>query len=457
VSDDVLHDVQGWVLRGYNLATVRHVALAVRDRSAAKSWLREALPSGSSQYRIQTAQRWATKPEITVNVAFTFAGLAAMGVPKRTLDQFPTDFREGMAARHVKIGDIGDSDPSRWMDPYRSPDAVHVIVTIHALRAADLEVVTDSIPASAFDRLGVHDGAAHPGDLVHFGYRDNISQPRFELTHPDRRDWDDQPYAQLGMALLGHETDFEGLRWNVPDHIGTNGSYNAFRILRQDTSGFDEYLEESAHVLASHPSAEQLLPAGAEEHFGANVSRHEAFVEIAAAKLLGRWRNGNSLVTDPHVPGPPRPLEELSLFDYVDDEDGQRCPIGSHVRRNNPRGAKIVQRYASHTRRIIRRGMPYGPFDGPGERGLLGVFIGASLSAQFEALQNDWMNLGLQDPRITGTNDPLLGTNDPLTSVHAIPVGDDVIELRGFPRFVTTLGGAYTFIPGIAALGRIAS
>ena len=47
------------------------------------------------------------------------------------------------------------------------------------------------------------------------------------------------------------------------------------------------------------------------------------------------------------------------------------------------------------------------------ERGLLGNFIGASLGAQFEAMSCDWLNLGLQDPRITGSNDPITGTNDP--------------------------------------------
>ena len=51
------------------------------------------------------------------------------------------------------------------------------------------------------------------------------------------------------------------------------------------------------------------------------------------------------------------------------------------------------------------------------ERGLLGNFIGASLGAQFEAMSCDWLNLGLQDPRITGSNDPISGANDPGTSL----------------------------------------
>jgi deferrochelatase/peroxidase EfeB len=85
-----------------------------------------------------------------------------------------------------------------------------------------------------------------------------------------------------------------------------------------------------------------------------------------------------------------------SFFDFNDD---RRCPVGAHIRRSNPRGAKIVRRVASHTRRLIRRGMPCGPRFDPDrpdqvERGLLGNFIGASLGAQFEAVMCDWVNLG---------------------------------------------------------------
>ena len=29
----------------------------------------------------------------------------------------------------------------------------------------------------------------------------------------------------------------------------------------------------------------------------------------------------------------------------------------------------------------------------------------------------DWLNLGLQDPRITGSNDPIVGANDPKTEL----------------------------------------
>ena len=92
------------------------------------------------------------------------------------------------------------------------------------------------------------------------------------------------------------------------------------------------------------------------------------------------------------------------------------------------------------------------------ERGLLGNFIGASLGAQFEAMSCDWLNLGLQDPRITGSNDPITGTNDPDMSWFDLPLkSGSTIRLRGLPEFVSTRGGAYTFLPSLSAIRYLGS
>jgi hypothetical protein len=181
--------------------------------------------------------------------------------------------------------------------------------------------------------------------------------------------------------------------------------------------------------------------------------------------MCGRWRNGVPLALYPDTPNPPAPVE-LTNFGYTNDSS---CPYGAHIRRSNPRGGQIVQRVANNSRRLVRRGIPYGPDFDPAhpddpskpipERGLLGNFIGANLGAQFEAMSTDWLNLGLQDPRVTGSNDALTGANDPQTSWFDIVLkSGEAIRLRGLPRFVTTRGGAYTFlpsIPGIRYLGTL--
>jgi hypothetical protein len=226
--------------------------------------------------------------------------------------------------------------------------------------------------------------------------------------------------------------------------------------------------------LLGHPDVDDVLPPGAEANIGGGLSRPAALREVVAANMCGRWRNGVALALSPDTDNPPpevhahatrhaRPKLDPSDVDDFDYQGDSRCPYGSHIRRCNPRGGQIVQRVANYSRRIVRRGIPYGPAYDPArpdteERGLLGNFLGANLGAQFEAMMCDWLNLGLQDPRITGSNDPLLGANDPETSWFDLPRrSGEPIKLRGLPRFVETKGGAYTFLPSITAIRYLGS
>jgi deferrochelatase/peroxidase EfeB len=252
--------------------------------------------------------------------------------------------------------------------------------------------------------------------------------------------------------------------WQVPQpaELGHNGTFNAFRVLKQDVAGFEKYLDRAASDLLKDPRVDELLPPGDEEKIGKGLSRRAALREIVAANLCGRWRDGTPLALSADAPDP---NADLTDFDYVGVGDA-RCPHGAHIRRCNPRGGQIVQRIANNSRRLIRRGVPYGPPYDPAkpferdepERGLLGNFIGASLGAQFEAMSCDWLNLGLQDPRITGSNDPISGANDPDTSWFDLPLkAGGAIRLRGLPEFVSTRGGAYTFLPSLSAIRFLGS
>ena len=46
-------------------------------------------------------------------------------MPQNSLDSFAPEFRQGMAARAVELGDVGESGPNRWEKPLGSAD-VHV-------------------------------------------------------------------------------------------------------------------------------------------------------------------------------------------------------------------------------------------------------------------------------------------------------------------------------------------
>lgn len=465
-------DVQGNILRGYRKPHVRYLVLEVADRIAARSWLAASTSGGGDGVPQITTSDWGPKkPDTCFNIGLTYEGLRALGTPSPSLETFPNEFIEGMNARALKLGDVGVSAPETWPAPFDAPTRIHLIATIYADEVAQLDQVEQRALADgkAFTLLGARDGCAFRNDYVHFGYRDNIMQPRFEEVHDPQRYADGQPMAPLGTVLLGYPTNFEGLTWRVPqpNALGHNGTFNAFRVLEQHVAGFEQYLDRAATDLLRHPKVDELLPPGAEAKIGQalsieGASRHAALREVVAANLCGRWRDGTPLASSADAPDP---KVDQANFDYVGDS---RCPYGAHIRRCNPRGGQIVQRVANNSRRLVRRGMPYGPLYDPAkprdpnqpepERGLLGNFIGANLGAQFEAMSCDWLNLGLQDPHITGSNDPITGANDPDTSWFDLPLkSGSTIRLHGLPRFVTTRGGAYTFLPSLSAIRHLGS
>lgn len=469
--------IQGNVLRGYrsNLGVVRHLMLAVGDRAAARGFLRTAAAGGSADVpAITTDRTWTDKKHMCFNISLTFEGLRALGTSAAALATFPAEFVEGMPARAVRLADVGDSAPANWPAPFDHSERIHLIATIYASTDGGDggNAILDHVQAQvgqAFAVLGAREGRGFPEDKVHFGYVDSISQPRFR-----EKPGSAEPNDPLGTILLGYPTRLEGLLFRVPDppQLGLNGCFNAFRILQQDVVGFEAYLDHAAtEIEARLPGAklDDLLTPGDESKIvdiligradGQPIDpAHDHFLalrEIVAAQMCGRWRNGAPLAACPDVPDPTVSRTE---FDY---QISSGCPAGSHLRRVNPRGGLMVQRIANYTRRLVRRGVPYGPQYDPArpdtaERGLLGNFIGANIGAQFEAIMCDWLNLGLQDPGITRSNDPLIGANEAKTSWFDLRLKDgSAFRLRGFPRFVITRGGAYTFIPSIAGIEYLA-
>jgi deferrochelatase/peroxidase EfeB len=462
-------DVQGNILRGYRHPRVRHLILAVADATEARAWLGATVSGAGGVPQVTSQAPWDEKPSTCFNIGLTFEGLRALGATSESLASFPTEFIEGMTARALKLGDTGDGAPEHWPAPFDKPRDIHLIVSIHAKEVADLDRVQRQALQSArtYRLLGVREGFNFHDNYVHFGYHDNISQPRFAEIHDPEDYPDPQEMAPLGTVLLGYPNNFEGLLWHVPDpvELGYNGTFNAFRILAQDVVGFENYLTEAAKYLLTQAGVEELLPSGAETKIGEGLSREAALREVVAAQMCGRWRNGVPLAVSPDTPNPATPIPEKQLnnFDYAANSS---CPYSSHIRRTNPRDAQIVQRVANNSRRLVRRGIPYGPaydstrpeaVDAP-ERGLLGNFIGASLGAQFEAMCTDWVNVGLQDPRVTGSNDPLIGANAPETGWFDVVLKSGrTFRLRGLPRFVRSRGGAYTFLPSISALRYLGS
>ena len=458
----VERDVQGNILRSYNRERVRYLFLEVTEAHLARQFLGQSANGGSKDVpAITSGSNWGhAKPTSNFNISVTYEGLKALGLPQSSLATFPHEFSEGMTKRAMKLGDIGDSAPGNWPTPFDTPNKIHIIASIYGDERVELDKVKEQV-AKAFNLLGHRDGRGLRGGKVFFGYKDGISQPRFKWVKDQTQANVDEPLDPLGTILLGYPTSMQDVTFRVPHPraLGFNGSFNAFRILAQASYEFEIYLDEAAKFLLEHEDVDQLLPPGAEKKVGNGLDRHAALREIVAAQMCGRWRNGTPYALSPDTMNP-EPGVSLTNFDYTAQS---RCPVGAHMRRANPRGGPIVQRIATFSRRLVRRGMSYGPDfdpenfdrDNPDkcERGLLGNFIGANLGAQFEAVMCDWLNLGLQSPEITGSNDPLLGANSPETSRFDLTLKNGgTITIRGFPRFVTARGGAYTFLPSLTAI-----
>jgi deferrochelatase/peroxidase EfeB len=342
---------------------------------------------------------------------------------------------------------------------------VHAVLSLWVTRdPAVLEGVTAILRAAFSGRmreLSSHDARAMSGDRIHFGYRDSIAQPTVSGVPPRKHPVpDDQPVVSTGEFLLGYLNESNATYRVVPDELSLNSSYSSFRILEQDVAGFEAFLTEFA-------------------------ARAKLDPETLAAKVCGRWRNGNPLELMPVEADPPLPLARLNDFSYVDtdpradDTLGLKCPIGSHIRRNNPRDGAVVGAGSTH-HRIVRRAMPYGPdYDperpDPAPRGLIGHFINASIMNQFEFLMGQWDNTSTfvmsapgNDPRCQGNavfnisgDDVFLGVNDPSSSSFTLAAcgkgGKNNSTIAGFGRLIASRGGAYCFLPSISGLKYLAN
>jgi deferrochelatase/peroxidase EfeB len=469
MSDAVIDysDVQGTILRGYRVDLARHFILSITDAAAAGAFVGSLIDGTNGLPRITTAQRWKVKPECFVNIGFTAPGLAALGVTAQQLSTFDSAFQRGAtnSTSATNVGDIGESAPQNWIGGLADGEQVHIVLNVWVDDdPAVLNAVTARLRATfagCLTELSAHDAHALPDNQIHFGYRDSISQPTVIGAPPRKHNIpDDQPAVATGEFLLGYPNESNGTYAVQPPALSTNSSYAAFRILEQDVAGFDAFLTDYA------------AKAGVE-------------VETLAAKVCGRWRNGNPLELEPVAPGDLLPDSEINNFTYVstdpaqDDTLGLRCPIGSHLRRNNPRNAAVVGTDSTH-HRIVRRAMPYGPAYDPARpdaapRGLIGYFINASISNQFEFLTSQWnlestfvksasgpggSNAGNAVFNISG-EDVFLGVNDPADSSFTLAAlgakGTNNTVVTGFSRMITTRGSAYVFLPGINALRYLAA
>jgi Dyp-type peroxidase family len=433
-----LAEIQGNVLRGYTHPVAAYIFLRVDDVKKGKALLARMLP------RIVSGEPWQSPPPVALQIAFTYAGLQHVGVPRDILDTFPEEFRQGMAARAEALGDRGSNAPEHWEKGLGTGEA-HVLLTVWAVDNAHLDAVREELR-----QVGAAHGATTvinetraeelPAGKDHFGFFDGISQPAVEGSGVKGRPGDGQPCATgwrdvaTGEFLLGYVDEDETLPIAPAAPFDRNGSFMVYRKLQMDVPAFRRMVQDAGRRYPGGP-------------------------ELLAAKIVGRWPDGTPLALSPDKPDPALTADPAAIndFTYAGDPQGLRCPVGSHIRRCHPRdaegffGGRLTNRH-----RIIRRGRSYGPSlpvgalenDGQ-ERGLVFVCFNASIWRQFETIQRLWVDDG--DPFwLGGDTDPLIGCPKGTTSKMTIP-GQPPFFVRP-PQLVTMRGGEYLFQPSISAL-----
>jgi Dyp-type peroxidase family len=454
-----LADIQGLVARGYgNLKAAAFLLLGIDDSSAARAWL--GLAGG-------TITRADDRPtDRAVNLAFTSSGLERLGLSPAALAMFSNEFVAGMTTPHRTriLGDLDENAPARWDWGGPTGPGVDAALLLYARDDATLAALeqehTRLLQQGGLSVLRRLETADLDG-FEPFGFRDGISQPFVEglsKTGPP------ETTVRAGEFVLGYPNEYalytDRPLLEAPDDpngvlprdaagsgradLGRNGSYLVFRQLSQDVGGFWRFVDASTRRAdgSSDPEARLRL----------------------AAKMVGRWPSGAPLTLAPDVDDPA--LGEANEFAYHEpDSRGARCPIGSHIRRTNPRDSLDPRPGSARSlainrrHRILRRGREYGPplpidqalaADDSADRGLHFMCLNANIQRQFEFVSHTWLN----NPKFDG----LYEDADPLFAPGTFTVPTDSVRerVRDVPRFVSVKGGAYFFLPGLAALRYLA-
>lgn len=341
-----------------------------------------------------------------------------------------------------------------------------------------------------------------PTPKEHFGFTDGIGNAVFEGQSPSKdarlavigqgkrmgNGW--EPLA-TGEFILGHPDESQELPPAAPPPEFThNGTFFAFRKLHENVGSFEAVLKEEAVRYAKVMG----------------IEHEEEAIETLRAKMCGRWSDGVPLAVVPDYTswiefgkkqgwrdekGALHKTMDASLkhyayirskearnFRYADDMEGYKCPVGAHMRRVNTRdyldplnktgidpqtGKPQANPDATTTlnkrRRILRRGLPYGPLKSEGttdetEQGVIMIVMGASLFRQFEFVQQQWIQYGLDFHEGNNTC-PMLGNHEH-HSRFTIPsdpeTGKPPYVMTKLRNFVECRGGDYFFVPSMIAL-----
>lgn len=431
-------DIQATVLRPRpSPYRGEYVVLRIDNAAQGREMLRRIIP-----HVAPAEEWWVPSLPAWVGVAFTYQGLRALGLPQESLDSFPEEFRQGMAARAEILRDFGGNAPANWEYPFGTSD-MHFVLTIYSSDDKSLEVVLEKARQSHKDLSQVSiiyrmKFTELPDGRNPFGFKDGLHNPHVEGSSAHVPPGSG-PTIKAGEFVIGYPDELgQAAKSPEPEALRRNGTFLVLRKFHTRVAAFRKYLHEQT----TSPEEEELV----------------------AAKMVGRWRSGAPLALSPDNDDPTLGADPSrnNDFSYENDKEGLKCPFSAHIRRVNPRDALKDDLVAVNLHHILRRGVNYGPplpegvVDDDGEeRGGLFLLIGAHIKRQFEFLQSQWITDG-NFIRQGTEQDPILGNTNG-NGIFTIPKRPFRHRLHGLPQFVVVRGGEYCFMPGLQALKWLAA
>jgi Dyp-type peroxidase family len=454
-----------------SLGHAHMLAIAVPEnlsRARRKAWLEFIVG--------QTSFGDGVPPARAMTVAFGPDGLRRLGLDggagDNSLDTFPVAFRHGMGnpERSRILDDLGESVPDKWQwgSPQKPVDVV-VVCYAESPEQLKIEIGTAKVKIAAAGMNLVSElplAVKRDGKraVEHFGFVDGVSQPIVKGTARANIGAAPMHLVAPGEFLFGYRDEhgfypaspsveasqdrtgiLSAVRRNrqIPGlppprrDFGRNGTFLVMRQFEQHVDTFNEFCKAAAVQAASETDNPAITP-----HW-------------IAAKMLGRWPDGTSLVRNPD--GRPGRAADNDFAFGIEDPQGHHCPLGAHVRRSNPRDSlgedRETQIKIGKRHRIIRVGRSYekpGKKGGKVEKGLLFMCLNADIERQYEFIQQTWVS-STSFQGLVGEKDPTIGSHDG-AGRFTIPSWEKVTVLKGIPQFTTTRGGGYFFMPSRSAL-----
>jgi Dyp-type peroxidase family len=438
-----LANIQAFVHRFFHERDSFHLMFELPQTPAARKFLAAVAPLITYADVAPLAH-----PPVVAALGITANGLKALGLSAEQESTLPLEFRE--SPNPGSLGDFGASRPDTWWHQQFKSDRLHVMVQLHAnsrdAMAPILKTIRDAAAANQVKELfPTKDGQPLTGEhlpdrKLHFGYRDGISQPRIG--------WDDATRAanevDFRQIILGYSTTevpSEPQPGSAAESLIRDSSYLVLRWLYQDAATFERFLTDASSGAPGSTPAERK--------------------EWLASKIVGRWRDGTPTALSPNEAKPA--LVANNQFGYATNPDGQNCPVNAHIRVMNPRDSKLAFSEPKTVPRLVRRGVPYGPplvgsTDDGVDRGLIGLFLCASIRRQFYVLTN-WMQKTdfVDDIPLTA-----IRRQDPFGN-REVPESDHDFSVTGPPsnrtvtlqQFVRTQGTAFFLTPSRSTLDQL--